>query len=199
MKTFSELFNIILTANRDESRKASREVRKLLYSRKDDDVAKYDEIKKIIQNAPDEYVKIKELFRQENFVMAISVIYFLHDKESEPDFLFPWFFELIKHENGYIRYAVFRMFSNEFGPLTYHIRCKGEKASFFELSPETADHIIYKVFGGLNNMAQFLFKPQYKKYKYIDSLPTSPYKTVQQILAELRDDCGEEYIRRFYK
>ena len=91
MKTFIEYFNIILTGDRDTSRKAAREVRKLLYSSQGGD-DKYKEIKNLVNNAPDEYAKISEEWRQENFVMAISVIYFLHNRENQPDFLFPWLF-----------------------------------------------------------------------------------------------------------
>lgn len=198
MKTLREAFKVILDGNKDESRKAARLVRKLLYSSGGED-NKLADISCIIDNAPAEYAKIKEDFRQENFVMAISVIYFLHGRDTEPDFLFPWLLELIKHKNGYIRYAVFRMFSNDFGPLTYHIRCPGEKSSSIDVSPEMADHIIYKLFMCLDNMAISLYEPKYKKYKYIDSLPPGPYKTVQQILATLSDDCGEEYLSRFYR
>ena len=57
-KTFTELFKVILTGDKDDSRKAAREVRKLLYSSHNG--GKYDDIKKIIENAPDEHCKIKE-------------------------------------------------------------------------------------------------------------------------------------------
>ena len=87
MKTFIELFSIILTGNKDDSRKAAREVRKLLYNNSRDG-GKYDDIKKIIEDAPDEYRKIKEDWREENFVVAVSVLYYLHDRESQPDFCF---------------------------------------------------------------------------------------------------------------
>lgn len=198
MKTLKEAFKVILEADKEESRKAARLVRKLLYSSAGGG-NKLDDISHIIDNAPAAYAKIKEDFRQENFVMAISVIYFLHGRDTEPDFLFPWFLELIKHKNGYIRYAVLRMFSNDFGPLTYHIRCPGEKSSSLGFSSEVADHIIYKLFMCLDNMAISLYEPKYKKYKYIDSLPVGPYKTVQQTLATLSDDCGEEYLKRFFR
>ena len=84
---FTKLFNTILTAKKDDSRKAAREVRKFLYSSHSD--GKYDDIKLIIENAPREYVNIREDWREENFVMAVSVLYFLHDRKSQPDFLFP--------------------------------------------------------------------------------------------------------------
>ena len=192
MKTFAELFNIILTGNKDESRKASRDVRKLLYSSHYDKDS-FRDMKSIIQNAPTEYAKIKEDFRQENFVMAISVIYYLHDREGNPDFLFPWFLKLIGHNNGYIRYAVVRMFSNEFGPLTVHIRCPWNKSGLVRFSPEKANEIIYKLSADLNNLLIFFDKPKYKKYKYINSLPPGPYKTVQQIIADLDEHCSPEY------
>ena len=57
-KTFPELFNIILTGNKDDSRKAARDVRKLLYGSSTG--GEYDDIKSIIANAPDEYLNIKE-------------------------------------------------------------------------------------------------------------------------------------------
>ena len=194
IETFSELFNIILTEDKDLSRNASKGVRKLLYSSVCRD--KSEKIHLIIQNAPFVYRNIKEEFRQENFVTAVSVMYFLHDRDDEPDFLFPWLFELIQHKNGNIRYSAERMICNELGPLTYHIRCPGEKSSLRDLPADQADNIIYKLFVGLNNMAFNLYKPQYKKYKYINSLPTGSYKTIQRVLSEIRDDCGEDYMRR---
>jgi hypothetical protein len=40
------------------------------------------------------------------------------------------------------------------------------------------------------------YKPIYKKYKYISSIPTGQYKSIQLILAELEFDCGKEYINK---
>ena len=99
-KTFAELFDIILTENKEDSRKAARQVRKLLYSAQNG--GKYEIIKSIIANAPEEYRNIIEDWRVENFVVAVSVLYFLHDKESQPDFLFPWLIYLLKNQNGLV-------------------------------------------------------------------------------------------------
>ena len=82
MKSLIECFKMIMTGNREVSRKAAREVRKLVYS-SGNDRDKYQDIKNIINSAPDEYLKILEEWRQENFVMALSVMYFLHDKENQ--------------------------------------------------------------------------------------------------------------------
>ena len=75
--TLLEAFNIILTANEEESRKTARQVRKLAYSHNDKD--KYSTIVSIIETAPQTYTDITEEFRQENFVKAISVLYFLRN------------------------------------------------------------------------------------------------------------------------
>jgi len=202
MKSLPECFNTILNANRQSSRVAARRVRKLVYASatgRDE----YEDIKRLINSAPDEYAKISasEGWRQENFVMSISVMYFLHDKESQPDFLFPWLFGLIQHENGYIRHAAVRMVENELGPLTYHIRFPGEKRAFRheELSPELADRIIYGLYANLSALLNDLWKPAYKRYKYIHSLPSGPYKSVQMIFGELRDDCGNKYMEKLEK
>ncbi len=194
MKTFAELFDTILTADKDSSRKAAREIRKLVYSSRDG--GKYKDITSIIENAPVEYVKIVEDWRQENFVMAISVMYFLHSRENQPNFLFPWLFKLLQYENGNIRHAAVRMFGNELGPLTYHIRFPGKKSSFRELSPGLADRILFGLFANLNNLAIALWKPAYKKYKYISTLPHGPYKSVQMVLSSLEDGCGKEHMAR---
>jgi len=192
MDTFKECFNTILHGNEKDSRLAARQVRKLLYSSRGDR-EKFNEIKDIINSAPDEYSKILDGWRQENFVMAISVIYFLHDKESQPDFLFPWLFQLLQHPNGYIRYAVVKMISHEIGPLTVHIRFPGDKSILGErLKPEKADNILHTLVISLNGLSIALWQPKYKKYKYIDSLPPSPYKSVQMVLAELEDSCHQE-------
>ncbi len=192
MKTFTELFDTILTADRDASRQAAREVRKLVYSSGEADG--YTLIASIIENAPEEYKKITEGWRQENFVMAISVMYFLHNREKQPNFLFPWLFELLQYENGNIRHAAVRMLEHELGPLTYHIRFPGKKSSLGELSPGVADRILFGLFANLNNLAIDLWKPAYKKYKYISSLPHGPYKSVQMVLNSLVDGCGQEHM-----
>ena len=121
-KTFIKLFDIILIENKEKSRKAAREVRKFLYQSSLDYKSKFNEIKSIIENAPEEYRSIVEDWRQENFVVAISVLYFLHNKEDQPDFLFPWLFHLLLDKNGNTRQSAVRMIENELGPLTVHIR-----------------------------------------------------------------------------
>jgi len=190
--TFSNLFQTILTSNKEDSRKSAREVRKLLYSSTDYN-GRYDEIENAINNAPKEYENILEDWRQENFVMAVSVMYFLHNKENQPDFLFPWIFSLIQHKNGNIRNAGRRMLEIELGPLTVHIRCPEYKQS--KSKSERSDFILLNLFINLNSLLVATSKPAYKKYKYIDSLPSSPYKTIQMILGIMEEDCGKEYIK----
>jgi len=188
MKTFSKCFNVILTGDRDASHQAARQIRRLVYGSAGD---KFKDIASIIESAPKEYEKITEGFRQENFVIAVSVMYFLHDKESQPDFLFPWLFHLIQHPNGNIRQAAVRMFRQELGPLTVHIRFPNEKSAYrLRLSPEQADFILFKLSANLNDLTKNLWKPAYKRYKYISSLPNGPYKSIRMVLGQLEDDCG---------
>lgn len=191
-ETFTELFDIILTGNKDDSRKSAREVRKLLYSSHNG--GEYESLKRIIENSPDEYRKITEDWREENFVVAVSVLYYLHNKESQPDFLFPWLFYLLQHQNGNIRQSAVRMMENELGPLTVHIRCPEYKQS--KSKSEQSDFILLNLFAALNKLLANLWKSEYKKYKYVDSLPSCPYKSVQMILSRMEDDCGKEYIER---
>lgn len=196
MNTIKECFETILNGGREESRQAARRVRKVLYvSQGEQD--KYKEIKEHINNAPNEYEKISEDWRQENFVMAISVIHFLHDRDNEPDFLFPWLFQLLQHQNGYIRYAAVKMIYHEIWPLTYYIRFPNKKFDWRKFSPERADSILRSLFMSLNGLLSALWQPKYKRYKYIDSLPASPYKSVQMVLAELENACGQKYVDRF--
>ena len=195
MKTFIELFNIILTGDKEASHQASRDVRKLLYSSHG---GQYKDISSIIENAPKEYEKITDEWRQENFVMAVSVLYFMHDKEKQPDFLFPWLFQLLIHQNGVIRYAAVRMLANEIWPLTTHIRFPGHPGGYFgELKPALADSIIYTLLLKLNELSAVLWRSEYKKYKYIDSLPASPYKSVQIVLAQLEESSAPNYMDSF--
>lgn len=189
--SFNKLFEIILKGDKEESRQAARATRKLLYNFKDKSwKSRSKEIKEIINKAPITYEKIVEEFRQENFVMAISIMYFLHEREAEPDFLFPWFFQLLQHENGYIRHATVRMIDNELGPLTVHIRCPGQYG-ISKMSPQKADRTLFGLRTNLNNLLDISWKPTYKKYKYIDKLPSSTYKSVQLILSYL-DGCNSD-------
>jgi hypothetical protein len=193
MTTINECFQIIIVGNKDDSRKAARQVRKLLYRSSKED---FKGIKKYIDLAPKTYENIKEEWRQENFVVAISVIYFLHSHENKPDFLFGWLFHLLQHPNGNIRQASVRMIKNELGPLTVYLRVPGFKSSYKHITPEFADVMLYNLYANLVELSENLFKPSYNKYKYVHSLPTGPYKSVQMLLAELREDCGEEYMNR---
>ncbi len=195
MNTIKECFELIFNGNNEESRRAARSVRKLLYSSHDG--GGYNDIEKIIENAPDEHRKIKEEWREENFVVAVSVLYFLHNKENQPDFLFPWLFHLLQHKNGNIRQSAVRMIENELGPLTVHIRCPEYKQD--KSKSEQSNYILLDLFMALNNLLAGLWKPAYKKYKYVDSLPTCPYKSIQMVLSRMVDDCGEEYMRRLKK
>ena len=169
-------------------------MRKATYS---SNAGKYDDIKAIINGASEKYRIIAEEFRQENFVMAVSVMYFLHDREQEPDFLFPWLFHLLKHKNGNIRHCAVKMLCHELGPLTVHIRVPGWKSKFNELSPKRSDAILRDLYIGLEMMAGEFYKPTYKKYKYIDALPSGPYKSIQMVLARISEDCGDKVLETF--
>ncbi len=193
IKTIKECFDVILSGEKNESRLAARRVRKLLYSSQGER-DKYQDIKNIVNKASNTYAEISEDWRQEDFVVAISVIYYLHDREEEPDFLFPWFFQLLQHPNGTIRYAAVRMLSIELGSLTVHIRVPGHKSD--RLKPEQADKILQALFMGLYGLMSMLWEPKFKRYKYVDSLPTGSYKSVQMVLAKMEEYCGRKYLDR---
>lgn len=192
MDTIKACFDTILRADQEQSRKAARHVRKLVYSSSATNKDKYRDIVAIVAHAPKTYTRIVEDWRQENFVMAVQVMYFLHDREANPDFLFPWLFQLLQHQNGYIRHAAVKMLRHEIGPLTYHIRFPGEQSTLGDkLTPERADTILRSLFMNLHSLETASWNDKFKKYKYIDDLPPSPYKSVQLVLAELEDSCGE--------
>jgi len=193
MTTIGECFEIILNGGKDESRRAARRVGKLVYSSSATaGKKKYEQIADLVKTAPQKYEHIVEDWRQENFVMAISVMYFLHDKENQPDFIFPWLLQSLQHKNGYIRYAAVKMISHEIGPLTVHLRFPGNRSILGDkLKPEQADNILRSFFMDLNNLSSTLWQPKYKRHKYIDSLPACPYKSVQMVLAELEESCNE--------
>ncbi|MFZ2303418.1 MAG: hypothetical protein WAV98_01340 [Minisyncoccia bacterium] len=195
MQSFNALFKIILEGDRQSSREAARSVRKFLYSSKSGK-EEFIEMKKIINSADRVYVTISEDWRQENFAMAVSVIYFLHDREAEPDFLFPWLFYLIQHDNGNIRQAAVRMFRNELGPLTVHIRCPENSYSSNKILNEKRNRILFDMHWELHFLLRMFYKPLYKKYKYVSSIPTGQYKSIQLVLGELESDCGEEYTKK---
>lgn len=194
MQTLNDLFKIILEGNKESSRNAARNVRKFLYSLKFSKDG-YGDIKRIVNNADELYRSIKEEWREENFVIAISVIYFLHDREDEPDFLFPWLFYLIQHNNGNIRQSAVRMFRNELGPLTVHIRYPENSYSSDKILNKKRDKILFYMYDELYFLLSKFYKPTYKKYKYISSIPTGQYKSIQLVLEELEFDCGDKYTK----
>lgn len=194
-----ECFDKILKGGKEESRQAARKVRKLTYSSSASGKEKYENIAAIVRTAPEIYDEILEHWRQENFVMAVSIIYFLHGKEDKPDFYFPWLFQLLQDKNGIIRYAAVKMIYHEIWPLTVHIRHPCHTAVFGErLKPEQADVILRTLFVSLQHLTTTMWEPKYKRYKYVDSLPASPYKSVQMVFAELEDSCGKEYLDRLF-
>lgn len=197
MKTYRSLFHTILTAGEEESRKAAREVRRVLYSAREGR-NEYKDIAKIIDTTPSVYYKIPENdeWRQENFVMAVSVLYFLHDREHRPEFLFVWLSELLWHPNGNIRHAAVRMFNHEVGPLTVHIRCPKEE---FRVNGKKSDEIISDLYVMLVSIINKTWEPSYKKKKYISDLPSGTHKSAHLILAYLSESCGKEYMKRLRK
>ena len=196
MKTIKDCFDVVLKGNKEESRLAAGKVRKTLYGRRKSK-NEYRYIKNMINSAPQEYEKITEDWRQEYFVRAISVIYFLHDMEAEIDFLFPWLFQLLQHDNGIIRYGAVKMIKHELGPLTVHIRFP-ERGLIFgkDLDPESVDQILYSLFVNLIQLILASHKEKYRRYKYIDSLPASKYKSAQMILVYMEELCGEANIEK---
>jgi len=190
-ETFFELFRVVLTGDKDDSRQAAREVRKFLYSSRDR--GHYNDLKLIIKNAPNEYRKISEDWREENFVIAVSVLYFLHDQESQPDFLFPWLLYLLQHKNGNIRQSAVRMIEHEIGALTVHIRCPEYKQS--QEKSKQSDLILLSLFYALDELLWETGSKKYKRYKYISALPSSPYKSVQMVLGRVIEYCGPSYIK----
>ncbi|OGZ14365.1 MAG: hypothetical protein A3H76_04785 [Candidatus Lloydbacteria bacterium RIFCSPLOWO2_02_FULL_54_12] len=196
MNTLKECFDTILRNNEKNSRLAARSVSKFVYGSAASSKDKYEDIANLVRIAPENYSRISEDWRQENYVMAVSVIYFLHDRENQPDFLFPWLFQLLQHPNGHIRYAAVKMIRHEIGPLTYHLRFPGEASSFHEITPGDADIILRSLLASLNGLLTALWQPKYKRHKYVDSLPAGPYKSAQMVLAELKESCGKKYIDR---
>lgn len=192
--SIKELFKVILEGDKEESRKAARNVRKVLY-RSDNDRGKYKDIKSVIEKAEENYRKIIEPWRVENYVVAFSVIYFLRDEKPRPDFLFKWFYELLVHENGVVRYAAVRMFETEFGPLTVHVRFPDrDNGKRDYLEGIRNDGIIYETYDKLFELSESFNKPSYGRIKYLDSLPTGPYKSVQMVINSLVELVGEDYI-----
>ncbi|MDD4409936.1 MAG: hypothetical protein PHW52_04790 [Candidatus Pacebacteria bacterium] len=184
MDSIKKCFNIILEGEKEESRLAARTLRKILHSAGNRD-EKFQSIGKIMNEAPFEYAKIVEAWRQENFVIAISVIDFLSNEEKDFDSLFPWRFQLLQHPNGNIRFATVKMFERDIRYLTYHIRFPeyehGKEKS------ERADNILNTLFLSLDRLLPKLWKPGYGRYKYIDFMPASPYKSTQMVMSKLRE------------
>ena len=100
MDTIKQCFEIILKGDNEQSRQAARRVGKLVYYGPSMNKGKYSEIARLVETAPKTFSSIHEDWRQENFVMAVSLMYFVGNKRDKPDFLFPWFFQLLQHPRG---------------------------------------------------------------------------------------------------
>ncbi len=106
-------------------------------------------------------------------------------------------FLILLHSNGVIRFASVRMLSHELGPLTVYVRIPGFKpGGLTNLKPKQADAILFSLFMDLIKLLESIWKPAYKKYKYISSLPVGPYKSVQMIMAKIEELCGAEYMAK---
>ena len=64
--------------------------------------------------------------------------------------------------------------------------------------PKQADYILKSLFINLHGLMTALWKPKFKRYKYIDSLPASPYKSVQMVLAKIEEYCGRKYLDHLF-
>ncbi len=117
-----EAYQKILYGTESEAKKAWQGMRKLVYSGGN---GKYDEIKKELEKVKENYKNIVEDWRREFYISSISIMYFLHHKESNPNFFLPFLLGLLENENGKIRYCAYKMISNDLGPLTVHLRHPG--------------------------------------------------------------------------
>lgn len=195
-KTFTSLFDIILTAEKNESHEAASEVRKLLY-KGNYDKKTYREIYSIVEDAPNKYVKIIEEWREENFVRAISVMHFSYVWHKQPNILFPWLFFLLTHKNGNVRNSARRMIENSLAPLTTHLR--GDFFKHTDKKIKEFNSILFAIYYDLNLLLDSTWEPKYERYKYVDSLPTSPYKTVQMVLCAFKRICGKDFTKQVQK
>ncbi len=197
MNTITQCFTTILTGAEPESKTVARSVRKLVFAanRPRNDRS---EITRIIETAPEVYESIQEEWRQEYFVVATSILYFLKDEALPIERFFPWHFHLLQHPRGNIRQSVVRMLSHDLGPLTVHIRVPDYTTMHMEFTPEHADAVLFDLFQNLQNLAEDYYKPTYKRYKYVQSLPIGTYKSVQLVLGYMEDLCGKAYIARLH-
>ena len=187
-KDIKECFNVILEGDKVASKKASRKAHKIISMMKRPD---YDYLIEMVMDSPHQYMSISESWRQENFVMAISSTFFLVD-EAQHGHLFPWLFQLLQHDNGNIRYAAVRMFENCFGPMTYHIRFPDDPEQYKDYRIDST--LLKELFMSLNGLLSVYWDARYEQYEYINSLPSSQYKSIQMALVTLEDMCGEGFF-----
>jgi hypothetical protein len=196
IKTTKECFDIILKGNKKDSHVARLSLRKIVYSNYK--TSEYKVIVRIVKDALRIYEKIDEEWRQENFIVALSTIYFLRDyKKYPPDHLFPLFLGLLQHSNGNIRYATVRMLRDEIIFLSIYLRLPEEEKKGDRQRKLEFDHILYWLYVGLIRLSDVIEtwkKVDYEKYKYIDEIPSSSYKSVQMVIANMIEFCGEENI-----
>ena len=196
METIKDCFEAILNGDKEASRQSAGKVRKNLFGRSKSK-NEYRYIKNTIENAPEQYEKITEDWRREYFVRAISIIYFLHDRREQPDFLFPWLMQLLQHNNGMIRFCAVKMINQELGPLTVHVRFPDDPLfKTRDLDPGLADEILYTLFVNLVNLTIAYNKDEHRRYKYVNSLPASKYKSAQMVLTYMEELYGLSNIER---
>ncbi len=194
MNSIKKCFDVILTADRKESRVAARSVHKVTFSTKTTE--DYSNIKDVITNAGEIYSLLREPWRQEDFVHALSIIYFLRSDEEDLDENFPWFFHLLQDTNGRIRYAAVKMLCHDLGPLTVHIRCpEFINKEMSKRDCMESDRILRQLFSGLEILLQKTWESKHEKYTFVSDMPSSPYKSAQMVMVEMMDLCGEEYIK----
>lgn len=78
------------------------------------------------------------------------------------------------------------------------MRCPDSNYSH-KFSRADADQVLSDMFITLVSMANDYWEPKYKKYKYISSLPSGPYKSIQMVLSELEEDCGEQFMNKLHQ
>lgn len=181
--TITGCFEVVLGGDKEESRLAARRVRFLLYKQDVD----FKEIKDLVRESPERYGQIDEDWRQENFVVAVSVLYYLRDNRNDYDIYLPWFLWLLQHKNGNIRHATVRMLTDAIIYLTRHLRISNYKS--LEFDSKEADRTLDSLHFNLRCLLDILHESRFEKYEYIESLPSSPYKSVQQVLSKMEDCC----------
>jgi hypothetical protein len=197
-----KLIDIIKSGSPSDVKLAQKEIEKIWH-----DTCRYDKDRKesvfcIFLEELKSFPQIKDVDHQAYFINTLKwPLYFIGEKyfSDWSDFILTY----IQHPSGKVRQAIIRVSDYLLIDLQMDFKHASMILKNKDLKHQDIKDIVAddkKKFGdfvlAIENLVSRYYEPRFKKYKYVDSLPISVYKSLQMLLVEL---LKAEFYKKIYQ